>query len=51
MCHKIHVCTVLQEDGEELYQKHVEEWSQLYRQGGLEVEGNLRLVSCLLVFM
>lgn len=36
--------TVLQEDGEELFEKHVEEWLKLYQQGGLEIEGNLQLV-------
>lgn len=35
--------TVLQEDGEELYQKHIDEWKKLYYQGGLDIEGNLEL--------
>lgn len=39
------VWTVLQEDGEELYDKHVEQWQQLYLQGGIDIEGNLKLVS------
>lgn len=34
---------VLQEDGEELFQKHVQQWQKLYQQGGMEVEGNLEL--------
>ncbi|KAJ2953896.1 hypothetical protein O0L34_g1527 [Tuta absoluta] len=34
---------VLQEDGEELYQKHVQQWQQLYEQATLEIEGNLNL--------
>ncbi|XP_028165174.1 protein-glucosylgalactosylhydroxylysine glucosidase isoform X1 [Ostrinia furnacalis] len=34
---------VLQEDGEELYQKHVEPWHQLYYQSGFDIEGNLNL--------
>lgn len=41
--------TVLQEDGEELFEKHVEEWLKLYQQGGLEIEGNLQLVSGILI--
>lgn len=42
---KLHACIVLQEDGEKLFQKHVEQWQQLYQQGGMEIEGNLELVS------
>ncbi|XP_072937087.1 protein-glucosylgalactosylhydroxylysine glucosidase [Epargyreus clarus] len=34
---------ILQEDGEELYDKHVEQWQRLYAQSGMEVEGNLKL--------
>ncbi|XP_045763177.1 protein-glucosylgalactosylhydroxylysine glucosidase [Maniola jurtina] len=34
---------ILQEDGEELFEKHVDHWGKLYRQGGLEIEGNLQL--------
>ncbi|XP_039765165.1 protein-glucosylgalactosylhydroxylysine glucosidase [Pararge aegeria] len=34
---------ILQEDGEELFEKHVEQWGRLYKQGGLEIEGNLQL--------
>nr|XP_049691823.1 protein-glucosylgalactosylhydroxylysine glucosidase [Helicoverpa armigera] len=34
---------VLQEDGEVLFQKHVEHWEQLYQQGGMDIEGNLEL--------
>ncbi|CAB3230488.1 unnamed protein product [Arctia plantaginis] len=34
---------VLQEDGEVLFQKHVEEWRKLYDQGGIDIEGNLDL--------
>lgn len=37
--------TVLQEDGEELFEKHVEAWHQLYHQSGLDIQGNLNLVS------
>lgn len=42
---KLHASIVLQEDGEELYKKHVEEWQQLYQQGSMDIEGNLELVS------
>lgn len=42
---KLHTCIVLQEDGEELFQKHVQQWQKLYQQGGMEIEGNLELVS------
>ncbi|KAG6457335.1 hypothetical protein O3G_MSEX010241 [Manduca sexta] len=34
---------VLQEDGEKLYEKHVEEWQKLYLEGGIKIEGNLKL--------
>lgn len=44
---KIHGFIVLQEDGEVLFQKHVEEWRKLYDQGGLDIEGNLDLVNIL----
>ncbi|KAH9642784.1 hypothetical protein HF086_010437 [Spodoptera exigua] len=40
---KLHTCIVLQEDGEVLYQKHVDQWQKLYHQGGMEIEGNLEL--------
>ncbi|CAK1602766.1 unnamed protein product [Parnassius mnemosyne] len=34
---------VLQEDGEELFDKHVEQWGRLYHQAGMQIEGNLKL--------
>ncbi|XP_050670497.1 protein-glucosylgalactosylhydroxylysine glucosidase isoform X1 [Leptidea sinapis] len=34
---------VLQEDGEELFLKHVEQWHRLYQQAGMEIQGNLYL--------
>ncbi|XP_045486467.1 protein-glucosylgalactosylhydroxylysine glucosidase [Pieris rapae] len=34
---------VLQEDGDELFDKHVEEWQKLYKEAGVELEGNLKL--------
>ncbi|XP_032530188.2 protein-glucosylgalactosylhydroxylysine glucosidase [Danaus plexippus] len=34
---------VLQEDGEELFEKHVEMWLKLYTQATMEIEGNLQL--------
>ncbi|XP_047545214.1 protein-glucosylgalactosylhydroxylysine glucosidase [Vanessa atalanta] len=34
---------ILQEDGEELFEKHVERWVKLYQQGGMEIEGHLEL--------
>lgn len=41
--HKI-VVSVLQEDGEELYDKHVAEWQKLHQQAHIEIEGNLKVV-------
>lgn len=37
------ILKVLQEDGEDLYDKHVEQWQRLYLQGGIDIEGNLKL--------
>ncbi|XP_028034225.1 protein-glucosylgalactosylhydroxylysine glucosidase [Bombyx mandarina] len=34
---------VLQEDGEELYDKHVAEWQKLHQQAHIEIEGNLKV--------
>ncbi|XP_013201193.2 protein-glucosylgalactosylhydroxylysine glucosidase [Amyelois transitella] len=34
---------VLQEDGEDLYTKHVAHWRKLYQHAGMEIEGNLKL--------
>ncbi|XP_059058126.1 protein-glucosylgalactosylhydroxylysine glucosidase isoform X1 [Achroia grisella] len=34
---------VLQEDGEDLYNKHIDEWRSLYHQAGIHIEGNLQL--------
>ncbi|CAK1544235.1 unnamed protein product [Leptosia nina] len=34
---------VLQEDGEELYDKHVDQWQKLYREASMEIDGNLQL--------
>lgn len=36
--------TVLQEDGDELFEKHVEQWLKLYQQAKINIEGNLQLV-------
>lgn len=41
----IQLQTVLQEDGEELYRKHVAEWQTIHHQAGMDIEGNLHLVS------
>lgn len=38
------ICVVLQIDGEELFDKHVEQWQRLYQQAGVHVEGNLKIV-------
>ncbi|XP_075992674.1 protein-glucosylgalactosylhydroxylysine glucosidase [Anticarsia gemmatalis] len=40
---RLELVKVLQEDGEELFQKHVEQWRNLYHQGGIDIEGNLEL--------
>ncbi|CAH2067404.1 unnamed protein product, partial [Iphiclides podalirius] len=34
---------VLQEDGEELYEKHLEQWQRLYQKATIQIEGNLKL--------
>ncbi|CAG9784083.1 unnamed protein product [Diatraea saccharalis] len=34
---------VLQEDGEELFRKHVEPWHRLYYSAGIDIEGDLQL--------
>ncbi|CAG4943725.1 unnamed protein product [Colias eurytheme] len=34
---------VLQADGDELFDKHVEEWGKLYQEASMEIEGNLKL--------
>ncbi|RVE43011.1 hypothetical protein evm_012323 [Chilo suppressalis] len=34
---------VLQEDGEELFRKHVEPWHKLYYSAGIDIEGNMKL--------
>ncbi|XP_053605978.1 protein-glucosylgalactosylhydroxylysine glucosidase [Plodia interpunctella] len=34
---------VLQEDGEKLYDKHVEHWRKLYQHAGMTIDGNLKL--------
>lgn len=41
----VNVCIVLQEDGEELFDKHVDQWIKSYQQASMEIGGNLKLVS------
>ncbi|CAH0726149.1 unnamed protein product, partial [Brenthis ino] len=34
---------ILQEDGDELFEKHVDQWLKLYQQAKINIEGNLQL--------